>query len=196
MGTILIQNFGPIKEAKIDLGKNFQILIGEQASGKSTISKVVYFCQRLRDYTLDFLLDSRQFAEYHRNEYFNGYLKYLQRKFMGCFGTTKHMEKFSIIYTFDRRKIIIKHNENGYIRYQFDEELKRGINRLLYDAAGIFISDGKEKEYLSLIDRLTAMEMMKRQYEQALKELFCNNMEIIYIPAGRSFRNCRFLVLT
>lgn len=186
MNTIFIQNFGPIKEAKLDLDKKFQILIGEQASGKSTISKIVYFCQKLRDYTLDFLLDSRPFAEYHQNELLNGYFKYLQRQFMGCFGTTKHMDRFSIIYIFDKRKITIKLNENGYIRYQFDEELKRGINKLLYDAAGIFLNDGKEKEYLSLIDRLTTMEMMKRQFEQSLKELFCNSSEIIYIPAGRS----------
>lgn len=186
MNTIFIQNFGPIKEAKLDMDKKFQILIGEQASGKSTISKVVYFCQKLRDYTLDFLLDSRPFAEYHQNELLNGYFKYLQRQFMGCFGTTKHMDRFSIIYIFNERKITIKLNENGYIRYQFDEELKSGINKLLYDAAGIFLNNGKEKEYLSLIDRLTTMEMMKRQFEQSLKELFCNSSEIIYIPAGRS----------
>ena len=186
MNTIFIQNFGPIKEVKLDLDKKFQILIGEQASGKSTISKVVYFCQKIRDYTLDFLLDSRPFSEYHKNELFNGYLKYLQRQFMGCFGTTKHMDQFSIVYLFHRRRISIKLNENGYIRYQFDDELKKGITKLLYDAAGIFLNNGKEKGYLSLIDRLTAMEMMKRQFEQNLKELFCNSSEIIYIPAGRS----------
>lgn len=36
---IIIQNFGPIKTAEIDLDKNFQVFIGEQASGKSTIGK-------------------------------------------------------------------------------------------------------------------------------------------------------------
>lgn len=38
---IVIQNFGPVKEAQINLNKNFQIFIGAQASGKSTICKVV-----------------------------------------------------------------------------------------------------------------------------------------------------------
>ena len=28
-----------------------------QASGKSTVCKVVYFCQKIRDYTLDFLME-------------------------------------------------------------------------------------------------------------------------------------------
>ena len=40
---IVIQNFGPVKNAEIDLNKNFQIYIGAQASGKSTICKVIYF---------------------------------------------------------------------------------------------------------------------------------------------------------
>lgn len=48
---IVIQNFGPVKEAQINLNKNFQIFIGAQASGKSTICKVVYFVQKIRDYT-------------------------------------------------------------------------------------------------------------------------------------------------
>ena len=50
---IFIQNFGPVDKASVDLTKKFQIFIGAQASGKSTICKVVYFCQKIRDYTLD-----------------------------------------------------------------------------------------------------------------------------------------------
>ena len=45
---IVIQNFGPVKEAQINLNKKFQIFIGAQASGKSTICKVVYFCSKYR----------------------------------------------------------------------------------------------------------------------------------------------------
>ena len=44
---IVIQNFGPVKEAQINLNKKFQIFIGAQASGKSTICKVVYFVQNI-----------------------------------------------------------------------------------------------------------------------------------------------------
>ncbi len=68
---ITIQNFGPVQNARLDLNKNFQIFIGAQASGKSTLCKVVYFCQKLRDYTLDFLMNEQQFTQNHKNEYFN-----------------------------------------------------------------------------------------------------------------------------
>lgn len=46
---IVIQNFGPVKEAQINLNKKFQIFIGTQASGKSTICKVVYFVQNIEE---------------------------------------------------------------------------------------------------------------------------------------------------
>ena len=68
-GTVKIQNFGPIKNAEVALDKNVQILIGEQASGKSTIGKVVYFCNKIRDYTLDYLMTEERFSQNHENEY-------------------------------------------------------------------------------------------------------------------------------
>ena len=46
---IVIQNFGPVEEAQINLNKKFQIFIGAQASGKSTICKVVYFVQNIEE---------------------------------------------------------------------------------------------------------------------------------------------------
>ena len=117
---ILIKNFGPVKTAEVDLDKNFQIFIGEQASGKSTIGKVVYFCRKIKDYTLDFLLEDDQFMLNHQNEYFINYLKYLTRKFMACFGRTKHMPYFDIQYTWGDNLISIRPNHDGYVRIRFD----------------------------------------------------------------------------
>lgn len=41
---LIIKNFGPIKEVDLDLGR-FTILIGEQATGKSTVAKVLAVCR-------------------------------------------------------------------------------------------------------------------------------------------------------
>lgn len=41
---LIIQNFGPIKSVDLDLGK-ITVLIGEQASGKSTVAKVLAICR-------------------------------------------------------------------------------------------------------------------------------------------------------
>lgn len=46
MHKVYISNFGPVKEAEINLEKQMQVLIGTQASGKSTVCKVVYFFRK------------------------------------------------------------------------------------------------------------------------------------------------------
>lgn len=42
MPYIKIANLGPIKECRMDI-ENFTVLTGQQASGKSTIAKCIYF---------------------------------------------------------------------------------------------------------------------------------------------------------
>jgi len=45
MGTISVSNFGPVnKKFEMSLDKKLTILIGEQATGKSTIARAVYYC--------------------------------------------------------------------------------------------------------------------------------------------------------
>ncbi len=48
MEKITIKNFGPIEEAEIEIRKVL-VLIGEQASGKSTIAKLIYFFKTIGD---------------------------------------------------------------------------------------------------------------------------------------------------
>lgn len=182
---VSIKNFGPVKKATIDLDKNFQIYIGTQASGKSTICKVVYFCQKIRDYTLEYMLDEGQFTHNHKNEFFNNYLKYLTKQFMGCFGTTKHMSKFEIAYVLGKRKIHITLNSDGYVRFVLDDELKKEICKLLDEASDMFLNR-LNNEISSIMDNITAIGVMKRHVYEILCSLFMNDVEIVYIPAGRS----------
>uniref|UniRef100_UPI003AB53997 AAA family ATPase n=1 Tax=Eisenbergiella sp. TaxID=1924109 RepID=UPI003AB53997 len=180
-----MRNFGPIKDAEIHLNNNFQILIGSQASGKSTLCKIVYFCQKIRDYTLEFLMNSEQFTKNHKNEYFNNYLKYMTKQFIGCFGTTKHMQKFRITYLFDEKKIEICLNNDGYVRFSFNDILKMEIYSLIEEASDMFLNR-LNNEVASIMDNITAIGVMKRHLTEVLFSIFKNEAEIIYIPAGRS----------
>lgn len=47
MQKIIINNFGAIKYAEIEV-KKILVLIGEQASGKSTIAKLIYFFKTIQ----------------------------------------------------------------------------------------------------------------------------------------------------
>jgi len=175
-----------VRKEVINIDKRMQILIGMQASGKSTVCKVIYFCQKIRDYTLDFLMDANQFTDNHRSEYFNNYMKYLTRQFMGCFGKTTHMQKFKIVYYFGVNKIEITLNKDGYIRFAFGDVLKNKIYSLLLESAEMFINELNSSKISSIIDNITALAMLKQQLQNRLCVLFENDADIIYIPAGRS----------
>ena len=49
---LIIQNFGPIKHIELDLGI-VNVLIGEQATGKSTVAKLLAVCRYF-----SFIIDS------------------------------------------------------------------------------------------------------------------------------------------
>lgn len=186
MNVIEIYDFGPVRNAFVDLDKNMQVFIGSQASGKSTVCKVIYFCQKIRDYTLNFLMESEQFTGNHQNEYFNNYMKYLTRQFIGCFGKTTHMRKFKIEHTFGQKKITIKLNRDGYVRFGFESRLKDELAITINNASDMYLHGFSNNEIVSIIDSVTALAMMKQKLQKDLEQIFENDTEIIYIPAGRS----------
>lgn len=96
MQKILIKNFGAIKDAEIEI-KNFIVLIGEQASGKSTIAKLIYFFKSIGD---------GLFNQFYKSE--NDYLDMvsdlifpIREKFYDFFGSTFHLPDFEITYFYD-----------------------------------------------------------------------------------------------
>jgi predicted ATP-dependent endonuclease of OLD family len=93
MQKIKISNFGPITHAEIEI-KNILVLIGEQASGKSTIAKLIYFFKEIGD---DFF---NKFYSSDKTEYDVTYdIKVpLRNKFYDYFGSTMHLPDFEIIY--------------------------------------------------------------------------------------------------
>jgi len=48
---LIVKNFGPIKEAELELGK-VTVFIGEQASGKSVLAKLVAISKMINVRTL------------------------------------------------------------------------------------------------------------------------------------------------
>lgn len=61
---LVIRNFGPIKSVELELGR-FNVLIGEQGTGKSTVAKVLAVC-RYFSYIVEI------FPEYHFNIFKSG----------------------------------------------------------------------------------------------------------------------------
>lgn len=61
---IYIRNNGPVKDFEMEIGK-FNLLIGEQATGKSTIAKSVYYFKLIKTKIVDYLTQIYDSNTYH-----------------------------------------------------------------------------------------------------------------------------------
>jgi predicted ATPase len=65
---LVIKNFGPIKSVDLELGK-MTILIGEQATGKSTVGKVLALC-RFFSYIVNYSIDNESLDKFSESDQF------------------------------------------------------------------------------------------------------------------------------
>ena len=189
MQKISISKMGPIKDLTISLDKSIDIIIGPQASGKSTLVKTIYFCMKVRDYFVDFTANTENFINGHKNELFLNFNKYIRRKFMGYFGTTKHMDEFNIKYDYDANKQIMIYLENGYAKVKFSDELDKIIRNSLNKFYDIYIDYEKNNDddiLANISKRLQFINGLKTSIVLLAEDVFSNKEEIVYIPAGRS----------
>ena len=104
MQKIIIENFGPIQYAEIEV-KKILVLIGEQASGKSTIAKLIYFFKSLKD---DLFTQIYQDTNHSQLETKSDIINPIIKKFESFFGSTKNLPDFKIefYYSFEKNKVL------------------------------------------------------------------------------------------
>ncbi len=169
---LYIKNFAGIRELEIET-KNINILIGEQATGKSVTIKLFYFFKSAFENLLDVVISNKRTKDFVQN---------LQRKFKEYFPVISWSnDEFLIRYEYNDCFIEIKREDNKYevlINYskridkiandliQFNEESKKDIS--------------KRKDYILIL---------RKYLDEKLKEedLINLNKVQIFIPAGRSF---------
>lgn len=185
MQKILIQTFGAVQNAEIEV-KKVLVLIGEQASGKSTIAKLIYFFKSLKDDLFNQVYSNSQ------KEAFDVLidLNYpIREKFYDFFGSTLHLPDFSITYYYDAeqdRYLKLSLDKNKKLLAKFSnnmltQEVKTNftnIKRLLHSTSG------------SIQEQLI-QEQNKIRNGQRLSLLvddFFNNhqMDSLYVIAGRN----------
>lgn len=169
MPYIKIANLGPIKECRMDI-ENFTVLTGQQASGKSTIAKCIYFCRTIKDDIRDEILKSRHsISEAHIN---NAIYSRLRNKFLQIFGTSLAMDidmKLEYYYSDNTFVTISLRNDNRFYVANY---------KFLY----ISFSDNINK-YIKQINKET---YEKEDIKSELNQLFYDEYDSIFIPAGRS----------
>lgn len=190
MQKIIINNFGAIKYAEIEV-KKILVLIGEQASGKSTIAKLIYFFKTIQEDLFSQIYRDKQ------NQYLDinsDILSPIQQKFYNFFGPTNNLPDFEITFYYS-------FNENKFLKLSNDENKKMKISPIdtfINEKFTILASDIKfrlRQEYLNINKNRNIQPLIKeeekikyaQQLYDLLNDLFQNKQrDLLFIVAGRS----------
>ena len=180
MQKISIKNFMVLRDVDIEINE-LMILIGEQASGKSTISKLVYFFKSLRQDLIDVIYDDLE----NESDIADSFWREIETKFYNYFGSTKHLESFQITYSYGENKQIvlslradkrldISFEPNGFYQSLFHGQLPTLI--------------GEVKRYSKQKDAYErrAFQRSLSDLEAHTETIFEENHTPLFLPAGRN----------
>ena len=168
MAVIEINNLGPINHCRMDL-KKFCVLTGPQASGKSTIAKAIFFFRTIKDDCLS-LYSREKLSGAENGDLSHSLKKYLRGKFMQMFGSSWSMSMdMCMFYQF---------GENTYINLSLKKSTYSGIQN--------YIEFAFSDDILQLLNSLNEKEYEREQVLKMLQDVFQDDFETVYIPAGRS----------
>lgn len=187
MKYLVVRNFGPIKDINLEI-KDYEIFIGPQASGKSTIAKLIYYFLSLKEdikqYVIEYIANNKGISPS------NGQINIMKKhrtKFVQLFGTTKHMKSFDISFTYDVNHTIQLKLKEGYVTFIYSEQFKKELSNLL----------NKVNEYISAESGNFLENDIFTQYifhKKFLSEITYDinimtghdESTVIYVPACRS----------
>lgn len=173
MQILKINNFGPIRICEIEI-RDFMVLTGEQASGKSTVAKSIFYFNHLKDELFDLVrkeIDNPlRFEKESLEECFCRRLRYI---FYQSFGLEEDgAANASLLFQYENTYSIeikmVQIEEGLSIQILLDENIKKKLKLLSERISGYTFDDlGSIRHYIDI-------------------EIFDCDRNIVYIPAGRS----------
>ena len=171
---VISSQFMGVKPCEIELNR-FLLLIGEQASGKSTIAKLIFFFQVLPDALYENSVIARSKSEnFDFLEHIN---RIARQKFLETFGPTSRSESFEIHFYYD---------DISYLK------ISQGKDKLTYalfeKKMGLEVGGALKRYFFAprLEDNLDEINL-RQQFRQDLDSLFIRQANThTYIIAGRN----------
>lgn len=177
MEKLVIYRLGPIAHCEIEI-KDFLILTGAQATGKSTIAKSIFFFGNLKNLLVGIVRKSMGTVNYEAIPMTlrNRFIKEIRNNFLQIFGTTWAMDpQMRIEYLYENGETIsvsLK-KEKSQDQYAYID-LSLNIEKKIEKVERQFITEGRLASAPAELKRVV------------YADVFGNEQEMVYIPAGRS----------
>lgn len=186
MGKLHIDKLGALQNIDFEV-KQFNLFIGEQGVGKSTICKAIYFFRLLKGSIIDCFYDNVIFGSDENEKFPNVINKKIRELFISLFGYTWDMPrdmKFSYIYS-DEIDITIKINSQyqnkQFLDIEYSDRLLQGIKN-----CNAKIKTNKEQSD----NKPYSFSIYSALYKRIAKDVYSvfndDDLPTYYIPAGRS----------
>ncbi|MCM1259022.1 MAG: ATP-binding protein [Roseburia sp.] len=177
MQKLIIHKLGPIDDCEIVIS-DMLVFTGEQASGKSTIAKSIFFFKNLRNLMEEQAIRMQLYSDENKKlSLKNRWIKAIRLNFLQTFGSTWCMDENMALEYFYTDNICIKislvndQTNPNYIWIELCEEISQFLEELgeLYAQKTIFF------------------ELSRRiELRERINDFFQDGLEPVYIPAGRS----------
>lgn len=192
---LIIRNFGPIKSVELELGR-FNVLIGDQGTGKSTVAKLLIAIQStvFRD-----LFDVPEDESMNREtQLFFEYLKWFEIQNYFYDKDKAEIQYWSELYSFELKDKIVEIKKKR--EFSFEENLSFDINYILAERIlAITLENSlyaliETKAYLQKLFLRFGNKFQKARKEQqtfdytntiGIKYTYKDNQSIIILPSGK-----------
>ena len=186
MQRIEINNFGPIEHASVEVAP-LTILIGQQASGKSTIAKLIFFFKSLSEYFFTSYYNSPE-SRFNLQE---DLIFPFRDKFYDMFGNTYDMPDFNIKYWFDNeRHIDLSRNRKKRLEVTFSPYFFPKSDRASLIRCKSLLLQLKDNLGQTPIEEVAAESRrisLLQQMSEIINRIFCvTHNDALYILAGRN----------
>ncbi len=172
MQKLVVRKIGPVSEAELDIN-SLTLLIGEQASGKSTLAKLTYFFKSIKTEWVRLANTNRE--EITHNDLVNA----IRDQFYVYFGSTRRMpEGYRVQFQWDEEKSVTLSGAPLQVEIQPQHWFHE-----LTDLARVYVRRIARYRKINDLDG----EMRERvDFAGALSHAFGDRQTNLYIPAGRN----------
>lgn len=181
MEKIRIKSLGPVSNFEMEI-KKYNLFIGEQATGKSTISKAIYYFRTIKDIVISYFYQiSLKGAKGHWDDLEDSLESELQDYFQDIFD---YIDNADIVYEYSAEIKTAVKMDSEWIESGFSSRMQEFMCRIEAECIQFHQELRKKDKTIEFL-----AEEKQRWYEEIemrVNGLFGDSKKNYYIPAGRS----------